>query len=131
MKLRLLELTLLLGLAALGTTGCVVLVAGAAAGGGVSYVANELRVNEPVNIDKAWSAARHALDDVRYIMLSEHADATYAIWKGRNALDQPVVVTLKRLSDKATEIRIRVGTVSTAQNRAAADLVYSKLKARL
>jgi hypothetical protein len=112
-------------------TGCMVMVAGAAAGGAVSYVNNELHATEPATLEKVWAASQAAAKDVGFVKVSTQQDALNAVWKGRNALDQPVTVELKRLADDSTQIHIRVGTVSTTQNRAAAQLLYDKIKARL
>lgn len=121
----------LLGLLVVAGTGCVALVAGAAAGGAVSYVNNELRATEPASLERVWDAVKAATRDVGYRQVTEQQDSLNAVWKGRNALDQPVSVELKRLAERSTQIRIRVGVVTTQQNRAAAQLLYDKIKARL
>jgi RNA-binding protein YhbY len=121
----------LLALLVIVGSGCVALVAGAAAGGAVSYVNNELHATEPASLDRVWSAVKAAAQEVQYVKVSEQQDALNAVWKGRNALDQPVVVELKRVAEKSTQIKIRVGTVTTSQNRAAAQLLYDKMQARL
>ena len=121
----------LLGMMA-ALNGCVALVAGAAAGGAtVSYVNNELHATVPAGIDKTWAAVKSAAQEIRYVKVSEKEDSMTGAWKGRNASDQPVTVELTRVTDNSTKIDIRVGTVSTSQNRAAAQLFYDKIVARL
>lgn len=113
-------------------SGCAALVVGAAAGGAtVSYVNNELRATESVTLERVWKATQRAVQDAGYVRVSERQDARQALWKGTNAVDQQVVVHLQRLADDRTQIRIRVGVVSTAQNRQAALDLYDRIRARL
>lgn len=113
-------------------SGCAALVVGAAAGGAtVSYVNNELQATEPVSLERVWKATLRAVQDAGYVRVSERQDARQALWKGENALGQPVVVRLQRMGDDSTRVVVRVGTVSTAQNREAAMDLYNRIKARL
>jgi hypothetical protein len=121
---------------ALAGQGCALLVVGAAAGAGagtVSYVGNELRVTREVTVDRAWEAAHAAVRELEFVVIpgETRKDATGGILTARNAKDQPVKIQLLRLSDRLTEIRIRVGIFSTSANRAAAQLLYDKMKLRM
>jgi uncharacterized protein DUF3568 len=121
---------------AVALQGCVLFVAGAAAGAGagvVSYSGNELRVTHEVGLDRAWDAANGALQESQYPVIAgeTHKDAAGGVLLARTSKDQPVRVRLARQSDQLTEIRIRVGTFSTAANHAAAQLLYEKIKTRL
>jgi hypothetical protein len=123
-------------LAVLLTQGCLLFVAGAAAGaavGGVSYVGNELRATVDATVDRTWSAAHAAMKEMEYAVISGETrkDAAGGKLQGRNARDQRVVVQLFRQTDKTAEVRIRVGEFDTAANKAAAQAFYDKLKARL
>ena len=114
--------------------GCAVFLIGAAAGAGaagVSYAGNELRAARKVSVSQAWAAAERALTELEFAIISKQKDATGGILSARNAKDQPVKIYLLRQSDGYTEIRIRVGTFNTSANRAAAQLIWDKLSARL
>jgi len=121
---------------AVALQGCLLFVAGAAAGAGVgvvSYSGNELRVTREVGVDRAWEAVEGALQELQWPVIAgeTHKDAAGGALMARNSNDQPVHVQLARQSDRLTEIRIRVGTFSTAANHAAGQLLYEKMKARL
>jgi hypothetical protein len=117
--------------------GCALLfvgaIAGGAAAGTVSYVGNGLRVVQEVSIDKAWSAAYASVNELQFPVISDksYKDATGALLLARNAKDQIVRVQLIRQSDRLTEIRLTVGRFDTAANRATAQLVYDKMKAKM
>jgi hypothetical protein len=119
------------------TQGCVpLLVVGVAAGaaaGTVSYVSNELRVVHDVSVDRAWDAGLGAMKEMQFVVLTPESrkDGTGGIIRGRNAKDQPVTIQLLRQSERMTEIRVRVGTMNTAANRDAAQLLYNAMKPRL
>ena len=134
LKLYIIGLTTLL--AVLLTQGCVLLLAGAAAGaavGTVSYVGNELHVNCDTTVDRAWTAANAAMGAMEYTVIpaETHKDATGGTVSGRNAKDQRVVIQLLRKAETTIALSIRVGEFDTAANRAAAQLFYDKMKVRL
>ena len=113
-----------------GATGCALFVVGAGAGAGaVAYHENELRVSREVALERAWDAANSAMREMEYTITPAETrkDATGGLVQGRNAKDQPVRIELTRKSDLATEIRIRVGTIATSDNRAAEQLLYEKM----
>ncbi|MBI3986537.1 MAG: DUF3568 family protein [Lentisphaerae bacterium] len=116
--------------------GCAMFVVGAAAGAGagtVSYCGNELRVSRAVSLDRAWEAANAAMKEMTFpiIPLGTNKDGTGGFIQGRNAGDQKVRIRLIRQSDQVTEIRVRVGTFSTAENRNAAQLLYDTISKHL
>ena len=118
------------------TQGCFLFVVGAVAAGAagtVSYVGNELHVTQEVSVDRAWSAANGAIQDMQFSVITSKTfkDATGGTLSARNAKDQPVRIQITRSSDRLTEIRIRVGTFDTSENRAEAQLLWDKMKARI
>ena len=131
MKMRLMVLIAVLSGAVVYSTGCALILVGTAAGAGVSYVGNELRATKEVAVDRAWQAAEYALKELQFPVISSQKDATGGILKARNAKDQPVKVRIIRVSDHLTEVRISVGTFSTAENRATAQLIWDKMVAHL
>jgi hypothetical protein len=114
--------------------GCaLLLVGGAAAGaayGTVKYVKNTLHVTHDVSLDKAWSAANATLKELQMPVTSSKKDGASGKLEARNAQDQPVIIQTIRKTDRVTEIRITVGTFDSEANRAQAQLVYDKMKAR-
>jgi hypothetical protein len=117
--------------------GCALFIVGAAAGGAaagtVSYMGNELRVTQEVNMDRAWNAANAAMQDLQFRVIPDKTvkDATGGTVYAQNAKDQFVHIQLLRQSDRMTEIRVRVGTFDTTANREMAQLVYDKMKGHL
>jgi hypothetical protein len=94
----------------LALTGCIALIAGAAAGTGVAYLGGELKSNEPVGIDKAWSATEKAVAAMEFKPVKRSKDALAAQYEGIGAADKRVTIKLKNAGDKVTEVRIRIGT---------------------
>lgn len=123
-------------LAMVGASGCALCVVGAAAGAGagtVSYVGNELRVTREVGVEGVWEAARAGMKDMEFAILLKETrkDATGCVVQGRNAKDQKVRIEALRLSDRMTEIRVRVGFFSTLENRQASQLLYEGMSKHL
>ena len=136
--MKLMQWTLAIGLIAMAGVfqGCALLVVGAAAGaagGTVSYIGNELRVTQEVTVDRVWNAAQSAVSELQFSVISteSYKDGTGGVLVSRNAKQQKVRITMIRQSDRLTEIRIRVGVFDTSANRATAQLVYDKMKARI
>jgi len=116
--------------------GCALFLVGAAVGAGagtISYVGNELRTTQDVNMDQAWNAANAAMQNLQFRVIQDKTvkDATGGTVYARNAKDQPVCIQLVRQSDRVTEVRVRVGTFDTTANREMAQLVYDKMKGHL
>lgn len=127
---------LALGAGLLAAQGCALLLVGAAAGaagGTVSYLGNELQVTHEVSVDRAWNAAVAAVNEFQFPVnqSKSHKDGTGGLLLARNSSGQDVVVRIIRQTDRLTEIRVRVGTFDTAQNRATAQLLYDKMRAKM
>ena len=114
--------------------GCaLLLVGGLAAGavyGTVSYAKNTLQVRDNVPLDRAWLAANGALKDLSIPVTVTQKDGTSGRLEGRNIRSQPVIIALTRQSDSVTEIEITVGTFDAKENRADAQYIYDRMKAR-
>ena len=116
--------------------GCALFLIGAGAGaaiGVVSYTGNELCVMHDATLNRTWDAATAAMREMEFIVIpaETHKDSLGGIVKGQNAKNQRVQIQLLRQTEQVTEIRIRVGEFDTAANKAAAQLLYDKLKAHL
>jgi hypothetical protein len=113
MTSKYLFLTMVLGLCAAVSYGCAapLLVAGAAAGGTVGYVAGELTSTKQVTFKKAWEATRAAMGDLGYAITKEEHDPAdnERTLTARAEGDEKVTVKLVKKEDRLTEIGIRVG----------------------
>lgn len=99
-------------LLALGS-GCVLFVAGAAAGAGVAgyaWVNGEIHTTENASLDRTWNAVLAAMKDLEFPVTEQSKDALEASLTARNASNTNISIKLKNLSNNSTEIRIRVGT---------------------
>jgi hypothetical protein len=106
-------MAVILGLVLATGSGCALFVVGAAAGAGAAgyaYVNGEMKSTESVPLDQAWSATLSAVKDLDFPVINQSKDAAGAQLTVRNASDDKIAINLKTVSDKATEIRIRVGT---------------------
>ena len=121
----------------LAAQGCALLLVGAVAGGAaagtVSYFGNELRVVHEASVDRAWNAATAAVNELQFPVNQQksHKDGTGGLLVAKNAKSQDVIIEIVRQSDRLTEVRVRVGTFDTEQNRAAAQLVYDRMRTKL
>ena len=103
----------LLGIISLINSGCaaVLLGGGAAAGAGtILYIKGELRSTEEVSLDTAWIATQTAIKDMEFVTGTAEKDAISAKLIAYTSDSREIQITLKRKSDKLTEIGIRVGT---------------------
>ena len=103
-----LSLVLALGLLPL-LTGCVVAVAGAAAGAGaIAYVRGELESSLDQNYNKAVEATRATLKELEFARISEKKDAIDAEFIYRTALDKKVTIKLNKVTSNTTKVKIRI-----------------------
>ncbi len=112
MKTKLMIAVTLVSLLVLGS-GCILFVAGAAAGagvGGYAYINGEVKATESASIDRTWDATLAAMQDLQFPVTSKAKDALEANLTTRNASNTNISIKLKNLSNTSTEIRIRVGT---------------------
>lgn len=93
-------------------SGCagLVLAGGAAAGAGTyAYINGELNVTENASISKTWVATRAAVQEMNLRIVSENHDALTGRVHAKGAGNKDIYINLKSLSERETEIRIRVG----------------------
>jgi len=114
-------------------TGCVVAVAGAVAGaayGTVSYVNNSLVTTDPVSLDRAWRAADTTVRGLGFSITVNQKDALTGRLEARTAQNEKVLIKFTRQGDALTKVEISVGTFDSSANRATAQLIYERMKAR-
>jgi hypothetical protein len=110
-------------------TGCLLVVAGAAAGAGTyAYVDGELKASQPESLDKTWAATQSAVKDLKFSVTKTAKDAVSAHLTAKTAEDKTVDISLKRIADDTTEIRIRVGAFG---DKSLSDLILEKIRSRL
>jgi hypothetical protein len=112
MKSKILLFALLAVVAAL-SSGCLLFVAGAAAGAGVgtyAYVNGQLKATEGVTLDKAWNATLTAMSDLSYAVTEKQKTGLEGKLTARAPGDRKIQLKLEKKSDTVTEIAIRVGT---------------------
>jgi hypothetical protein len=112
MKKKLLTIGMALALLAAGN-GCALFVVGAVAAGGAgtwAYVKGEIKATEQAPLDKAWTATLDAMKDLEFPVTYKAKDALAGELKAVNSSGTTINIYVKKLSESATEIRIRVGT---------------------
>ena len=126
----LLTVLLMASLLAFGS-GCILFVAGAAAGAGVAgyaWVNGELESTEAASLSRTWEASLAAMQDLQFPVTSQAKDALEGNLTARNAKNTEIKIKLKYVSNTSTEIHIRVGTFGDeTQSRA----ILSKIKEHL
>ncbi len=122
---------LLLALLLAGASGCaVVLVGGAVAAGAGSYayVNGESKETEAASLERTWNAALATLKEMQFQITNQAKDAFSGEATARSAEDKKVVVSLKRLSESTTEVRVRIGTFG---DEAMSRMIIEKIRAKL
>lgn len=109
-------------------SGCAAVVVGGAAGAGVAYSMGALKSVEPATIEKTFIAAQAALKDLEFHETMVSKDAIEARVEGETASEKSVTIRLKRVTDQATEVHIRVGTFG---DETISRLLLEKMKAKL
>jgi hypothetical protein len=118
------------GLLAL-TNGCLLFVAGAAAGAGVgtyAYVNGEIKGSESAPLDRTWDATLAAMKDLQFPIIKQSKDALQGQLTARNASDTKIEINVKMMSKSTTEIRIRVGTFG---DESLSRLILEKIKSHV
>lgn len=112
-----------------GCASVVLLGAGAAAGvAGVAYVNGELKATLDAPLDRSYGASQAAIKDLQFTIKEQAKDALTGRIESKTANDRTVQIKLAKLSDKSTEVRIRVGTFG---DEALSRTVFDKIKSRL
>ena len=92
-------------------SGCVAAVVGAGAGVGTyAYVKGEMKSVEQASLDKTWSAVEKTVKDMGFFVVSKSRDALAGVVEARGAGDKKITIKVSLVTDKTTEVGIRVGT---------------------
>ncbi|MCX7872799.1 MAG: DUF3568 domain-containing protein, partial [Verrucomicrobiae bacterium] len=91
-------------------TGCAAVALGAGAGvGAYAYSKGELKSVEAASIDKVFKATEKAVTEMNFVIESKSKDALAGEVVCKGASDKTIKIKLKFVTEKTTEIRIRVG----------------------
>jgi hypothetical protein len=111
------------------SSGCVAVVAGAAAGAGtVAYLRGELEASLERNLDTVVRSTSSSLEQLQFVKISEKKDALAAEVIARTARDQKINVSMEKISDTLTRVKIRVGMFG---DEAVSRALLDKIKANL
>ncbi|MCX7871888.1 MAG: DUF3568 domain-containing protein [Verrucomicrobiae bacterium] len=91
-------------------SGCAAVVVGAGAGAGAyAYSKGELQSAEAASLDKVYKAVEKTVAEMNFVLESKSKDALVGEVICKGAGDKTIKIKLKFITDKTTEIRIRVG----------------------
>ncbi len=114
--------------ASLVWVGCAAIVVGGATGAGVAYSMGALKTVENTTVEKSYIAAQSALKQLEFQETLVSKDAIEASVEGETSAGKSVTIRIKRITDQATEIRIRVGTFG---DESLSRLILEKIRAKL
>ncbi len=97
------------GLLLTAPLGCASSSGSATKPGDVAYHSGSLVSEEAIGMDGAWDACLGAVKRLEFEEESSAKDALEATLVARSATDRRITFKLRRISDKVTEVRIRVG----------------------
>lgn len=121
----------LLVLSSLLVGGCAaVVLGGAAAGAGagtVAYIKGELQATEGVSLDRAWSAARGAVQEMKFVVTNEERDAVRGKINALGVDNRKIQIKLERRSESVTQVNIRVGVFG---DETVSRLILERMRAR-
>ncbi len=91
-------------------TGCVPLVVGAAAGAGAfAFVKGEMQQNFDKGFDRVHRAALSGVKKLGLSVVSDKTESHKATVKVKFKTGEDAVIDIASLTEKATQVRIRVG----------------------
>jgi hypothetical protein len=110
-------------------SGCIAVVAGAAAGAGtVAFVEGKFIGHIGYPYERVVAATKAAIPQDGLAMIEENHDALATEFTARTGNDTKVDIEVTRESDNLAKVEIRVGTFGDKQASAA---IYDKIQANL
>ena len=89
--------------------GCAVILAGSAGAGTVAYIKGELQTNLEAPLKKSIAATRSAVENLKFIKISEEVDKLTGEIIARTSQDNKITIRLNKVTENTTKISIRVG----------------------
>jgi hypothetical protein len=118
---------LILGFAFL-VSGCSTTEAVGAGAAAVAYLRGELEATLGGNLERTHQAVSRAIEELKFVRISENKDALLALTVVRNAADQRIEIRLDVVGEKLTRVRIRVGVFGDERlSRTLLDRIQAKL----
>lgn len=114
MKTRSILTALCLGVSVLSNQGCVALVVGAAVGaGGFAFIKGNLEQNLDHSVKEVYNASLKALDKLKIDVYKKTLETHHGVIYGYTERQDKtrVKITIQALTEKASNIKIRVGWV--------------------
>ncbi len=90
-------------------SGCAVILAGGAGAGTVAYIKGELQTNLEASLEKSIEATRSAVENLKFIKISEEVDKLTGEIIARTSQDKKITIKLNKVTENTTKISIRVG----------------------
>lgn len=90
-------------------SGCAVILAGSAGAGTVAYIKGELQTNLEASLEKSIEATRSAVENLKFIKISEEVDKLTGEIIARTSQDEKITIRLNKVTENTTKISIRVG----------------------
>lgn len=93
-------------------SGCVILAAGAAAGGAVAYVKGEMTYTLPCGLEEASRATKKALEKDLHVSIksTKFEDSGRVVYEADTSIGGRAVIKLDPMPGGTTKISIRIGT---------------------
>lgn len=128
MKQKLGALMVIVSLA-MGCSGCVALLVGAAAGaGGVAYVQGGLEKNVDHSVAQAYKASLAALKSLDMFVTSKEQDPHSAKIKAEASDGKSVTIDIESLTERSSKIKIRVGIMGDQER---SQIILNAIQRRL
>jgi hypothetical protein len=103
-------------------------VAAGAAAGTYFFVKGNLTRNYEAPVERVWKATLQSVEELKLATESKKHDAFGGVIKGKMADGTSFTIELKRLSEKSTEIGVRVGTFG---DRIKSEAIHDKILSNL
>jgi hypothetical protein len=107
--------------------GCLVVAVGAGAGT-VAYLRGDLESVEAKDIEAVYAAAKKAVQQLEFRLISDAKDALSAVIVLRDAQNKKITINLRSTTESSTKISIRVGTFGSETKSI---LIYDQIKKNL
>ena len=108
--------------------GCALLVGAGAGVGTYAYIEGKLKRTYESPLSKVWEASLAAVKDLKLTTKSKQRDALDGVIKGEMADGKSFEITLKKISEKSTEVGIRIGVFG---NRQKSEVIHEQIAAEL
>ena len=118
---------LLLCALSISATGCVLLLGAGAGAGAYAYIEGNLKTTYDAALPQTWEATRQAVQELGMKPDVEEHDAFSGTLKGTMADGRDFAIALTKVTDRKTEVAIRIGL----GDRKISETVHAKIAANL